>query len=330
MAAAEKLRLLESHQPSWSSTAKWLSFAGLFFIGEGALYVSLVWENYWLSFFLILLLAHLMHAHVIAFHEAAHTLLCPKPWLNDLLGMFVGLLSFMSLTLYRTIHHTHHAYLATERDEELWPFVVPGTPRWQRRLAAGTELICGLFYTPLLFVRSFVRSGSPISDRRLRIRIWLEFAGMSLIWGGVIAATAWFGQWKFLLVMYGIPAFLAGSMQSLRKYTEHMGLAGSTPTTSTRSIISLGILGRVLSFSLFNEPYHGVHHVYARLPHEYLPQFASVLTPETEDEPFPYPNYRSAMWHMLGTLRDPRVGAQWLQSRPPRKTRFRMPSMAAQ
>jgi len=42
----------------------WLSFASLFFLCEGLLYGSLVQENYWAAFFLILVLAHLMHAHL--------------------------------------------------------------------------------------------------------------------------------------------------------------------------------------------------------------------------------------------------------------------------
>jgi fatty acid desaturase len=180
-------------------------------------------------------------------------------------------------------------------------------------LAAGAELIFGLFYTPFLFARSFLRQGSPVQNRRVRLRIWAEFVAMTLIWTGVVTAVAASGLGKFLVLMYLIPALLAGFMQSLRKYIEHVGLVGATPIGSTRSIIFSGILGRVLSFSLFHEPYHGVHHVYARLPHSYLPLLTSVLTPTNEEEHPAFPNYRSALWDMLSTLRDPRVGAQWVR-----------------
>src|SRR4051794_38232284 len=77
---------------------------------------------WWVVVPLVLVLAHLMHGHLIAFHEAAHGSLCPSPRLNDAVGLLLGVLSFMSLSLYRAAHHTHHSYLATERDEELWPF----------------------------------------------------------------------------------------------------------------------------------------------------------------------------------------------------------------
>jgi hypothetical protein len=125
------------------------------------------------------------------------------------------------------------------------------------------------------------------------------------------------GWWQYLFVMYVIPATLAGFMQSLLKYIEHMGLAGSTVLGSTRSVVDPGLLGRILSFSLFNEPYHGVHHKYARLPYEVLPRFAGELIPsgppaEVAQERKPFPTYRHALVDMLPTLLDPKIGAQWL------------------
>ena len=43
-----------------------------------------------------------------------------------------GIFSLMSFSLYRAAHQLHHAYLASERDEELWPFVRPEMPRASR------------------------------------------------------------------------------------------------------------------------------------------------------------------------------------------------------
>ena len=74
----------------------------------------------------------------------------------------------MSFSLYRAAHQLHHAYLATERDVELWPFVIPGTPRWIRILAAVIELSFGLFFTPFLFVRTFIRAGSRFETKLRR------------------------------------------------------------------------------------------------------------------------------------------------------------------
>ena len=52
--------------------------------------------------------------------------------------------------------------VGSRRDEEFWPFVEPGVPRWLRVLTAIGELCCGLLVTPLIFARTFLRAGSPI------------------------------------------------------------------------------------------------------------------------------------------------------------------------
>jgi ABC-type phosphate/phosphonate transport system substrate-binding protein len=104
-------------------------------------------------------------------------------------------------------------------------------------------------------------------------------------------------------------------MQSLRKYIEHMGMTGSTVLSSTRSIVDPGLLGRLLAFTLFHEPFHGVHHKYARLPHAALPEFTDDLEPAGPPELPPFLTYRQALLDMLPSLLDPKVGSQWLKER---------------
>lgn len=317
MKTLSREQLLELHQPHWSGTWTWMGFAIAFSVVEGLLLLTLLFgpggaAGVALVVVLTLVVSHLMHAHLIAFHEAAHGTLSPSPWVNDFFGLHVSLFNLMSLSLYRAAHHSHHAYLATERDEELWPFVVPGTSRWARRLAAFAEMTCGMIFTPLLFFRAFLRPGTVIRDPKVRRRIWIEQIAILVLWLAIVAAVAWLDLWKFWLVMYLVPTFLAGNMQSVRKYIEHMGLSGATPLSATRSVLSPGLSGRVVAFCLFNEPYHGAHHKYAQLPQGALPQVTSALTPTTPDELPPYLSYRRALWDMLLTLRDPRIGKQWL------------------
>jgi len=83
-------------------------------------------------------------------------------------------------------------------------------------------------------------------------------------------------------------------------------------------VVSPGILGRLLSFSLFNEPYHGVHHQDARIPHIVYPRFVDLVMPSEPEDTVPFPNYRLALWDMLKSLHDPRVGAQWNCTAPER------------
>ena len=232
--------LLEPSQPHWVSRAAFPILAAIFFLNQAALGVAVYLGYFWFAVPLVLTTSHLMHGILIGFHEASHGLLRKSRRLNEIDGIIIGIFSLTSFSLYRAAHQLHHAYLATERDVELWPFVIPGMPRWVRVLAAVLELSLGLLFTPFLFVRTFLRPGSPIRNKKLRRRIWAEFALTAGVWICLLAAVTWWDAWKYFLWMYLAPAFLASNMQSWRKYIEHVGLTGSTVNSSTRSIVSEG------------------------------------------------------------------------------------------
>jgi fatty acid desaturase len=112
---------------------------------ETALWAA-VWSGWiWLALPFVLVAAHLMHGLLIGFHEASHGLLRKSRQLNEFDGVIIGLFSFLPFSLYRVVHQMHHIHLATEKDTELWPFVLTKAPRWARHLAAFLELTVGLF-----------------------------------------------------------------------------------------------------------------------------------------------------------------------------------------
>ncbi|MFN0076001.1 MAG: fatty acid desaturase family protein [Prosthecobacter sp.] len=305
-------------EPHWVSRSAFQIVVFLFLFTEIALVAVLrSGASLWWAVPLVLLASHLMHGAAVGFHEATHGLLRRNRRFNEFDGVLLGIFSFMSFSLYRAAHQTHHAYFATERDEELWPFVFTQTPRWARILAAVLELTVGLLFTPFLFLRSFLRAGSPIRSKKVRRRIWKELALMIVVWIGIITAVSYWQVWHYFLWMYLAPAYLAANLQSWRKYVEHVGLTGSTVNSATRHIISEGWLGRIVSFTLLHEPYHGVHHLHVGLSHAELPQRAAELLPTTPDERPPFPSYRHAMLDVLRCLADPRVGAQWHTSAKP-------------
>ena len=306
--------------PHWVSRSAFQVVLVFFFITEIALAAVLhSASSVWLAVPLVLLTSHLMHGALVGFHEASHGLLMRNRRLNEVEGIILGVLSFTSFSLYRAAHQTHHAHLGGERDEELWPFVHPRMPRWGRVLAAFLELTAGLLFTPFLFERTFLRTGSPIRQKKVRQRIWVELGLMVVVWIGVVSAVTFWHAWSYFLWMYLVPAIVAANLQSWRKYIEHVGLTGSTVNSSTRSIVAEGRVGRLVAFTLLHEPYHGVHHKYAGLPHAELPQLASELLPTTPEERLPYQSYRHALLDLLRSLADPRVGAQWLTAKPSSK-----------
>ena len=307
----ETERTAEPHEPHWISGAAFQIIVIAFAFAEIALGVALFHRSIWLAVPLLLLTSHFMHGMLIGFHEATHGLLRRNRRFNEFDGTLIGVFSLMSFSLYRAAHQTHHAFLATQRDEELWPFVDPGKPRWFRLLAAFLELTVGIFYTPFLFLRSFLREGSPVRSKKVRRRVWAELALMIVVWGASLTAVAYWHAWRYFLWMFLAPAILAADLQSWRKYVEHVGLTGSTVNSATRNIVADDWLGRLISFSLLHEPYHGVHHLHAGLPHAELPRHVSELLPANSEERAPYRSYRLAAMDLLRQLPDPRVGAQW-------------------
>ena len=266
--------VIESHEVHWSSRIAFPILAALLFVTQASIGFGVYRNNYWLAVPLVLISSHLMHGMVIGFHEATHGLLRKNRLLNEIDGLIIGTLSLMSFSLYRAAHQLHHAYLASERDEELWPFVHPQISRGARVGAAILELTMGLLFTPFLFMRTFLRRGSPIRNKKLRRRIWTEFAAAAVVWTGIFTAVAVFDAWKYFLWLHLIPAWLAANMQSLRKYVEHVGLTGSTVNGSTRSIVAKGCVADFFNFTLLNEPYHGVHHWRTRRPTQIAANFS--------------------------------------------------------
>jgi fatty acid desaturase len=306
----------DPHEPHWISRSAFQALVFALLFAEMGVFIAVYQGITWLTVVMVLVASHFMHGVLIGFHEASHGLLRKNRTFNEFDGVVIGVLSLTSFSLYRWAHQTHHMHLATVKDEELWPFVDPKTPRWFRRLAAFLELTCGLVYTPFIFLRTFLRPNSPIRNRRVRRRIWNEIMLIIAVWALIVSLVAWQGWWKYFFTLYLVPAVLAANMQSWRKYIEHIGLRGTSATGATRSIISEGLSGNLLALTLLHEPFHGIHHKHMSLPHSVLPFHSAELMPTNDEETMPYPNYRSAVIDLLKDLWDPKVGPLWYRQPP--------------
>ena len=299
------------HEPHWVLRSAFQLLVFGLVLAEVMLAITVHRGLIWLAVPLLLVVSHLMHGILIGLHEAAHGLLRKNRSFNEFDGMVIGTLSLMSFSLYRVVHQTHHAYLTTERDYEFWPLSQTNVPRWKRCLAAFFELNFGLFYSPFVFLRAFFCSPSPVRSKRVRRRIWAELALTVVTWALILWAIAAFGLWRYFIWMYLAPAVLAANLQNWRKYIEHVGMTGDTVNGSTRSIVANSRMGRLVAFTLLHEPFHGVHHERAGLPHSVLPQHVEKLQPKKLGERAPYTSYRYALIELIRCLADPRVGPQW-------------------
>jgi fatty acid desaturase len=314
MSTEQEESLSERPEIHWISREAFQFIVILLVLNLTAIGLAVHGGHWWVAVILVLTGSHLMHGALIGFHEASHGLLRRSRRLNEFDGLLIGTLSFVSFSLYRVLHQWHHVHLATAKDEEFWPYTDPGTPRWLRIGTAVTELTFGIVVSPLIFFRCFIRKGSPIRAKRVRRRIWIEYAWMLFFWTAVLSSVAYFGVWKYFLWAYAAPAFIAANLQSWRKYIEHVGMVGGTINGSTRSIISNGFLGRLVSLTLLHEPFHGVHHRHSTLPHPELPGHASVLQPSAGGDRPPFRSYTHATLDLLRSLGDPRIGAQWVSA----------------
>src|SRR5581483_5739731 len=86
-----------------------------------------------------------------------------------------------------------------------------------------------------------------------------EYALCVVTWAAILSAVAYFGVWESFLVGYFAPSLIAGNMQTLRQYTEHMGLLGHDVPSTTRTVIDPSWAGRVLSASMLHIDLHGPH-----------------------------------------------------------------------
>jgi fatty acid desaturase len=257
-----------------------------------------------------LVMGNIGHSKLIAFHESSHGTLSPRYWINEVQGLFVGVVAHVPLSVYRYVHGQHHAHICSEDDLELWPFVNPETPLWRRRLTAFCEIVFGYFYTPFHFLHGVV-VGTNIPPAQMR-RIYWEYALHFACWGGILGATAYRGWWVELVVALIVPGIISGSLQSIRKFTEHMGMLDCTVFGGTRTVVDNGWIGWMFSESMLHIDYHGTHHRYAKMPYYNLPEATPVVYERAGGKLPLYGTYWEAMVEMFRTLGNPRIGSQWL------------------
>jgi fatty acid desaturase len=247
---------------------------------------------------------------VLAFHDASHGRFHPVHWMNEAYGHVMGTIMLTPLSVYRYAHARHHAQLARPGDPELWPFNSPHVSRPLRVLAALVEIVFGAVYTPILFLRSVLVGQLTAHERRLVTR---GYVACACFWIVTSLIASYFGLWKLLVVSLIVPMFIAGMMQTLNKFEQHLGLHGQTVLGLTRTVVDKHKLSEMVSAAMLYNDYHGTHHRYAKIPYYHLP-YATPYTLAGASEPCPvYPSVFSATLAMLRSLADPKAGPQWIE-----------------
>lgn len=206
------------------------------------------------------------------FHETAHQTLFGSGRFNVWLGRILGTVMFVPYTAYRQVHIRHHAYLNRPDDWELWPYADPKCSKGFRRCYAWFDLFLGVPSGAIIYGRIFFHKPSPLTDHATRSAIRLEYALIVLFWSSLIAVNTWLGRLDQHLLAIGGPLFVAGFLQTGRKFTEHLGMASFDPLEGTRTVLPQKILLRICSFFHFDIFVHGPHHRHPRATHGTLQQ----------------------------------------------------------
>lgn len=244
------------------------------------------------------------------FHEAAHLTLCGSRSFSIIVGRILGTMIFVPFHVYRESHIRHHAYLNKPLDWELWPYSDPKASVWFRRLFCWSEIPFGILTSPFVYGRLYFHPDSPIQNPELRRKIRSEYIAIVIVWTVILVAVAWTSSWKMFLVAWVIPHFIAAVCQTMRKFTEHLGMQSYDPLLGTRTVIGNNMVTRLCTYLNFDIFVHGPHHRHPRYRHEALYQRMAQYEQEHPEIAWPvFPSYLHAIADTIpAMIRNPGVG----------------------
>lgn len=255
----------------------------------------------------ILCVAYFHHTWMTIFHEDAHYSLYPtQRWHNTFNGIIVGTFLMVPFSIYRQVHIRHHNRMNSPEDWELWPYVDPARSLTFRRIFLLFDILFGQWVGVYIYNRIFWVKHTPLRDPKVRRQIWVEYAIMAAFWGGLLAVVWYCAAWILFLKVYVIPAWVAGTFQTFRKLTEHLGLPMSDAMHGARTVVTDDPIGDAVSYTSFHISSHGVHHQFPQMPHQNLKKAMSLME-RTDDMPI-FRSHVQAMRDMARHLWHPGIG----------------------
>jgi len=172
------------------------------------------------------------------------------------------------------------------------------------------DVVFGFVVSPYVYSRIFFHRDSPLKKAEIRRAIRGEYLLMGLFWGLIAARLTYMSRWDRYVTIWLIPHLIAGVFQTLRKLTEHLGMASYDPLAGTRTVIGTGWVTRLASFVNFDVFIHGPHHRFPRMAHSRLKDQMTEQMASRPGERLPlYSSYLRATFDMLPYLfRNPGMG----------------------
>jgi fatty acid desaturase len=268
---------------------------------------SLAWhwpvDQWSVRLFWTLFTAYFMFCWTSCFHEAAHQTLTRWRWLDVTIGRILGTLILVPYTVFREAHMRHHAYLNRPTDWEGWPYSDPRSSLAFRRVFVLFDVVFGFVVSPYIYSRIFFHKDSPLTKLEIRRAIRDEYLLMVLFWALIAVRLTYMSRWDRYFTVWLIPHLIAGVFQTMRKLTEHLGMASYDPLCGTRTVIGTGWVTRLASFVNFDVFIHGPHHRFPRLAHNRLKDRMMEQIASRPGDKLPlYSSYLRATFDMLPYL----------------------------
>ncbi len=102
-----------------------------------------------------------------------------------------------------------------------------------KRSRTGSALRVAYAWAELVF-------GWALRPALYSYRTMKSWSALLAFWCVILAIVQINGWWEWFIVMHLAPAWLAGSMQTVRKFTEHLGMFGDTIVSMTRTVVYRG------------------------------------------------------------------------------------------
>jgi acyl-lipid omega-6 desaturase (Delta-12 desaturase) len=212
----------------------------------------------------------------VVFHDCAHGSLLPSKRANRLVGRCAGLLVLSPFERWRHDHAVHHATSGDLERRGVGDIITltvaeyearPWRGRLGYRLTRSPFVMFGV--GPIVAMMIGPRIATRAQRPRLRHSVLATDAALT----GVAAGLCLLIGWKALLLVWGPPAMLAGSIGIWLFYVQHQFEDAYWQEPAEWSYVDAALRGSsylrlpaILQFFTGNIGLHHVHHLNARIP----------------------------------------------------------------
>nr|WP_238413647.1 MULTISPECIES: fatty acid desaturase [Alicyclobacillus] len=271
------LKDLESYQNPSISKSLWQllnTIVPLLLLWTGA-YLSFS-ISIWLSILLTIPAAGFLVRAFIIFHDCGHHAFFRSRKANDIVGVFIGLITFFPYHYWKYEHSVHHAGNGNLSRRGMGD-ITTLTVNEYRELSHGKRLLYRLYRNPLimfglgplfliLIQYRFNRKGA---GRKERFNTYLT-NGVLL---GVLAFGCWALGWERFLLVEGLTLYLAGLAGIWLFYVQHQFENSYFEQAENWDYVTAALQGssfyklpKVLQWITGNIGFHHIHHLGPRVP----------------------------------------------------------------